>query len=344
MKSEKVTFTNLDLTKFLCALLIIVIHTSPLEQISQTANFFFKDVLARVAVPLFFTCSGFLLFGKMQWEEGRIKRCSENRIKLFRFLKRVAVLYCAWSVVYVIWSLSGWYRSGWWGMALIKDVLVSFVVRGTHYHLWYLLALLYAVPILYELLRHVHLSRIIYIVGPLWIMECLTYSYSWLGTDDIQLLTIVQQKTPIVFDAMFRAIPLLAVGALCTVSSGCYKINKKCILSVGAFALCVVEASFLHFCTPNEQFYSYLIVTPLFAMTFIGLILKSEQVHVSTRTSFIFRQSSILIYCLHPLIIDICKMKTSNNLLIWGITTVVTVVIALLISTVQWRKRATLGR
>lgn len=338
MKSEKETLTNLDLTKFLCSMLIIVIHTSPLEQISQTANFFFKDILARAAVPLFFACSGFLLFSKMQWEEGRIKNCSENRTKLFRLLKRVAKLYCVWSFVYVIWNLPGWYRSGWWGIALVKDVMVSFFVRGGHYHLWYLLALLYAVPILYELLRYVKLSRIVYIIGPLWIMECLTYSYSWLGTDRIQLLTMVQQKAPIVFDTLFRAIPLLAVGAFCTVPSKLQKIAKSCILSIVVFAFCVAEASFLYFCTPNERFYSYLIFTPLFAMTFMQLILESEQLHITTRTSSIFRRSSILIYCLHPLIIDICKIKISNNLLIWAITTVATVTIALSVSTVQWKK------
>ena len=62
MDKEKMatgTYDSLDLTKWIGALLVIVIHTSPLEALSSTLNFYTRDVLARVAVPLFFAISGF---------------------------------------------------------------------------------------------------------------------------------------------------------------------------------------------------------------------------------------------------------------------------------------------
>ena len=50
-------YPNLDLAKFVCALLVVVIHTSPLENTAELAHFYLNNVFARVAVPLFFAAS-----------------------------------------------------------------------------------------------------------------------------------------------------------------------------------------------------------------------------------------------------------------------------------------------
>lgn len=70
MPAPKKMYTNLDLAKFLCALLVIVIHTAPMVN-HTIAHIYISDVLCRVSVPLFFGISGFLLFGQMVWENGK---------------------------------------------------------------------------------------------------------------------------------------------------------------------------------------------------------------------------------------------------------------------------------
>ena len=72
-------YDSLDLAKWICALLVIVIHTAPLSKVSTIGNFYFTNVLARIAVPLFFAISGFLFFRKLTYENGRVKRSAENR-------------------------------------------------------------------------------------------------------------------------------------------------------------------------------------------------------------------------------------------------------------------------
>lgn len=78
MKTQKNNYTNLDIAKFVCALLVVMIHAEPLADTASEMNFFLVKILARVAVPLFFVMSGFFLFGPMQYENGRLSACAES--------------------------------------------------------------------------------------------------------------------------------------------------------------------------------------------------------------------------------------------------------------------------
>lgn len=50
---------SLDVAKFVCALLVIIIHTRPFTGLSDVIDFYLVDVIARIAVPLFFAISGY---------------------------------------------------------------------------------------------------------------------------------------------------------------------------------------------------------------------------------------------------------------------------------------------
>lgn len=208
-------YSALDFVKFICAMLVVVIHTSPLKSVSSTAYFIVENVLARVAVPLFFAISGFLFFGKLNYCDQKVSGDRENLCRLLSYCRRNAVLYLSWSAVYlVLVYLPMWYRRGWWGIHVLKDALVSLLFSGIHYHLWYLLAMIYAVPLLYVLLRLLSLPKVCWIAALLWIGECLTYSYAWIGADQIPLVSFILSRVAIVFDAAFRAVPLLTAGAV----------------------------------------------------------------------------------------------------------------------------------
>lgn len=45
--------SGIDYFRFIAALLIVAIHTSPLSSFSETGNFIFTRIVARVAVPVF---------------------------------------------------------------------------------------------------------------------------------------------------------------------------------------------------------------------------------------------------------------------------------------------------
>ncbi len=342
-KNQGTLLTNFDVAKFICALLIVVIHTDPLKHHSPIIRFYLNNVIARIAVPLFFAMSGFLLFGKMSWEGGKIRRCTENYIRLKKYLRNLLVLYTGWSAVYIAVSLPGWYRTGWWGTALVKDAIVSFFVRGSHYHLWYLLASIYAAGILYWLLTRIRFSRLIWLLGIFWILECITYSYDWIGFDRSGILSVMAAKLPILFDTVFRAVPLLAIGALCAVRHASGMQKSMLVSAVLSFTMCALEASLLYFFTPNRERYSYLFTTPFFAFYALEVLVGGKQFAIRPQTARVLRNSSLIIYCLHPLLLQICKgLALSSGICQWFVTTVSSVIIAIIWSLYTYKKKLVL--
>lgn len=53
-------YVGIDYFRVIAAFLIVAIHTSPFASFSETGDFIFTRIIARVAVPFFFMTSGFL--------------------------------------------------------------------------------------------------------------------------------------------------------------------------------------------------------------------------------------------------------------------------------------------
>lgn len=331
MREHKIvrsSYSNLDFAKFICALLVIIIHTDPLGNISELADFYLNNVIARVAVPVFFAISGFLFCRGLTFENGRIARTAENRSRLIRTTKKNSLLYAAWSLAYLVIVLPEWYQTGWWGISAVKDWLHSFLLIGGYFHLWFLLALILAIPALYLLLSLVPLSRVWLIAGALWILECLTYSYAWIGVERIPLVAFIGSKMPVVFDSMLRALPLLSIGA---VLSQKHSRSAGVPAVLGAFLLCAAEASALYFFSPNEAYYSYLFATPLLAYTALDMLVFGKQIAISKKWQFRLRDMCLLIYCLHPMICHVCQQwNIPAGIPYWLTVTVLSVGIAYL--------------
>lgn len=298
-------YAALDLVKLICALLVVVIHTSPLESVSAAAQFAVENILARVAVPLFFAISGFLFFGKLKFNGGKISADSENFRRLLTCCKKNILLYLGWSAVYlVLVYLPMWYRTGWWGIHVVKDTLASLLFSGIHYHLWYLLAMIYAVPLLYGLLCLLPIKKVSWIAVLLWAGECLTYSYAWIGVDRLPLVSFISSRMPIVFDATFRAVPLLMAGAAIARTPPDWNRKKTYLICTAAFLLCTAEATALYILSPNEGKYSYLFSTPMLAASWLFCILQVRKTLVPKAGAQMMRQMSLTIYCIHPLVIE----------------------------------------
>ena len=90
---QKRGYPNLDAAKFLCALLIVVIHTSPLQNASPLVHFYVNDVITRVAVPLFFAMSGFLFFRKLDFVDGKIAGTKRNFTCIVKATRKNVLLY-----------------------------------------------------------------------------------------------------------------------------------------------------------------------------------------------------------------------------------------------------------
>lgn len=323
-----------------CALMIVIIHTKPLLNHSAVLHFYLTDVLSRTAVPLFFGMSGFLLFGRMRWENGKLADCSENRARLKKYLGNLVWLYAGWSAVYLVIRLPEWYQAGWWGIPLVKDIAVAFFTRGLYYHLWYLLASIYACGLGYLLLSRCRIKGSILIAGILWILECMVYSYPWVAGERLHAVLSLADRFPTVFDTVLRALPLMLLGGVCARDSDRSRIRRRSVQAVIWGMALVLEASMLWFFSPNREKFSYLFSTPFLMYSLLWLLAYGPQCRMHPKTAAILRKSSLVIYCIHPLIISILNsIRISDRPTKWLLTTILSGSIALLWSAHSYKKK-----
>lgn len=283
-------------------MLVIAIHVSPLENASGAWTFWIEPVLLRLAVPIFFAISGMGAFGGLEYQGGKIVRSTKNRRKLWGYWKKILILYVGWSAVYFLYALPGWYKTGWWGWTLVKDFASAFLFHGSHYHLWYLMSLLWAVPVLYAMLHIVPKNKLIWLIVPLWLIECSFGAYAWIGADAYpaivsRLLAVV----PGPIHAVFRGVPLLAVGMLAKDSAERSSVRKNGLLTAAFGMVYIAEAAALYYGPQQLTGICYWLATPVFVFFALRFALSGRQV-CTVRTAKVLRYGSTLVYCVHPLI------------------------------------------
>lgn len=193
-----------------------------------------------------------------------------------------------------------WYSIDWWGLHALKDYLVSFFLSGSEYHLWYILASIYGIILFYLLLSFIRLDIMKYLCIAGWLIECLLYSYSWIGIENISVLTWLTSHFSVCFDAAFRAIPMMGVGLFCAVCP-----SKKLAVAplIPTTIVYVAEVSLLYFISPNDGKYSYLLTTPLLTYFLLRWLLSMNLQFKNRSIPKWMRDTSLIIYIVHPMVI-----------------------------------------
>lgn len=140
-----VNYNGVDLVKFLCAILVFMIHVPPFGDdpsgLQKYIQFGLHIYLCRLAVPFYFVCSGYFLFRKMP-----LYALDTNQIRDYCF--KILRLLGIWTIL---------------------------LFAGKTVHLWYLQGTVIAVVILNLCLRlRLRLPMI-------WVMACGLYAIGLLG-------------------------------------------------------------------------------------------------------------------------------------------------------------------
>lgn len=94
----------IDLLKFVCAFLVIGIHTRPFQTSSNLLDKLFYYDISNYAVPFFYACTGYFLI---------VKSSEENlHAILILICKKILQIYLTWSVIYLPLTISGWVIEG----------------------------------------------------------------------------------------------------------------------------------------------------------------------------------------------------------------------------------------
>ena len=123
---------GLDCFRLLAAFLVIAIHTDPFTSYSDSINYVFARVIARVAVPFFIMLTGY--FGLPQLIDKK-ENCTNS---IIRFVKKNAKLYLGAMLLYFPVNL---YSHHLCNIGFLGEVRRIFF-DGTFYHLWYFPAII----------------------------------------------------------------------------------------------------------------------------------------------------------------------------------------------------------
>lgn len=144
--------SGLDIGRFICAILVIAIHTEPF------ANYIWLDrglgIITRLSVPFFFMLTGYFFFNG-----------SDNEKKLKHSLLRLLALYIIWSLIYLPFN---------WP---IESPLKSILITGVNSHLWYVPAVMFALIIIFFLHKCLDMGKILTIASFLLVIGTLLSTY-----------------------------------------------------------------------------------------------------------------------------------------------------------------------
>ena len=121
-------YNGIDVIKLLCAFFVCIIHIKPFKTDFFGLNhlyFWLQNYLCRIAVPFYFTASGFLLFRKMEYQN-----IDNDRIKNYCF--KILRLLGIWTfLLFVGGSGQLWYLGA---LVLAVIVLSYFLKKGIRIH------------------------------------------------------------------------------------------------------------------------------------------------------------------------------------------------------------------
>lgn len=128
-------YTGLDVTKLVCAFLIVYMH-SYFDDLGHYSTWF-RDVITYIGVPFFFITSGFF------FKKGLLKN-DNSPSYLKRYVWRIVKMYLAWSVITlpVSWLCIEWGHPDYSMPLKIVYLFRMFLFSGSCGIYWYLLALI----------------------------------------------------------------------------------------------------------------------------------------------------------------------------------------------------------
>ena len=253
--SPPLVFRWVDLIRVLGAFLVVVAHISFSGSGSPLAAAYYF-VLSRIAVPLFFMVSGYLLLGK---EESYRDFFRKRALKVF-------VPFLVWSVIYLLWKREGFDQP--FSLKLVASYLMKTIRGPRENHLWFFYALigLYLfTPILRVFVSKASLRDLFYFCG-LWFLVVPVFSF-------VQEFTPIRIGFELYFIAGYSGYFML--GYLL----GKFEFTHLQSYGLGLlFLLFSIATTLLNARLESEYFVSYLSMNIVLMTVFAFILLREVQI------------------------------------------------------------------
>ena len=286
------SYSGIDYFRFIAALLIVAIHTSPLSSFSETGNFIFTRIVARTAVPFFFMTSGFFLISRYT--------CSAE--KLGAFIKKTTLIYGVAILLYIpINVYNGYFKMD----NLLPNIIKDIVFDGTLYHLWYLPASIIGAAIAWYLVKKLNYPKALMVASVLYLIGLFGDSYYGI-TEKISCLnslyTYIFQVTDYTRNGIFFAPIFFILGGFIADNRPQITFGKSFLGFAISLALMLGEAMILHHFDLQRHDSMYVFLLPCMYFLFIVILHFKGKRLVSLRTA------SLIIYIIHPMMIVVIRL------------------------------------
>lgn len=191
---NKPNYHAIDLTKFICSVLVVMVHYKPFGEAESGSmlwylNFFIKQYCCRLAVPFFFITSGFFLYKKINLKDFHIAPAKNYALRILK-------LYVLWTIIYFPITFLNFFKEEKGMFHAVAVYIRDIIFVGSHYHLWYLNATVFAVMLISILLsKKISPKKIIFLAGCFYIIGL--FGTSWFG-----LLRPIQEICPAGWDIL----------------------------------------------------------------------------------------------------------------------------------------------
>lgn len=290
--TENKNYAGIDYFRFIAALLIVAIHTSPLASLSETGDFMLTRIIARVAVPFFLMTSGFFL----------ISRYTYGTEKLGAFVKNAALIYGTAILIYIPINIyNGYFKMD----NLLPNIIKDIVFDGTLYHLWYLPASIIGAAIAWYLVKKLKYPKALMVASVLYLIGLFGDSYYGI-TEKISCLnslyTYIFQVTDYTRNGIFFAPIFFILGGFIADNRPQITFGKSFLGFAISLALMLGEAMILHHFDLQRHDSMYVFLLPCMYFLFIVILHFKGKRLVSLRTA------SLIIYIIHPMMIVVIRL------------------------------------
>lgn len=292
---------KLAVAQYIAAMLVIVLHSGQFLN-NPELNFFVKNIICRLAVPLFMMVTSY--FYRLN-----IKKSDEYARTYF---KKQLKTYLFWSLVYLPIGCHYIFQQGYPWYAHPAALLIGFIYFGTWYHLWYIPAVLFGIFFISLLIKKFGYKITILLASTLYLIGAVETYSAYVGQSLIG--TIYEQYARYFIttrNGLFFACAFVLVGFILADYQGhpYLKNNLKLKFSFSFLLLCL--EGWIVFQNPGYDKIFLIALIPVSFFLVAGL-LKIPNKEKCQMTGSFLRPHGRYLFFLHPIIIEGVQFISRN--------------------------------
>lgn len=310
------SYSQIDLWKFIFGIAVIMIHTSPYKDCSDTFVWYFSALFTRLAVPFFMITSGFFLGRKIRKKGiGVIKEYGKALLPKFFF----------WGTLALLMNAVSWYNNC---RSIEKTLLL--VVKNAFFYpqgaMWFILALIISSSFLEFLLKKkvpILAMGIVATVLFAFALLCNTYFFMVEGTIIETVIKFYLRYCISARNGLFLFLYMYIGYVISSDRIKKFKRSKLIFLVVISYTLLAGEATLLHNVRrldDSSLFVSYLILIPSFI-----LLLTTIDTPIPHNEDL--RNISGIMYYTHPVFVLLLAQIVQKSILQFVIVLTATVAV-----------------